>query len=210
MVRRIDALQSGALATHDTERELDALNSAVDGGFDIARELIAFAGRSGQTGPVDLNALVTRTRGIIQRMLGPAIRLHLDLAQASPLARAELNHVEWVLLSLVLNGREAMEGRGTLTISTGSMDPQSTDARRVVGDGRWVRLALTDTGHAMRQTSGKPPAELFFSHKGGENDRLGFVNMLVRQMGGWVGSQNLEPFGSHIDIYFPAVGPTRR
>ena len=207
--RRIEALRARFPQDLELERNVAAMNAAIDSGFDATRELIAFARRSGDTGRVDTNGLVHQTRGVIERMLGPGVRVYVDLSPSRPVARAGAMQLEWVLLSLVVLGRNATAGRGALTIGTVTVDETSTELPGRPASGNWVLLTVSDTGLGMHQGLQPPLDESHAPVDFGTDISLDDVRRVVRRLGGSVHAQDIKPYGTHVHVYVPSIHPVR-
>src|SRR5262249_39441342 len=138
-------------ASVDAEVAFAELDGAIESGFAVSRELLAL-GRSpdAQRSIIDVNELVMQAQGVMRRMLGTSIELSLDLHAIDPIVEAEVVHVEWLLLNLIANARDAMPSGGVLTIETASVErapTMLTEAHAMPG--RYVHVNVTDTGHSM-------------------------------------------------------------
>lgn len=207
--RRIEALRARFALDRQLEREFSAVNAAIDDGFDAARELVAFARRSGDTGRVDANGLVHQTRGIIERMLGPGVRVYVDLSPSRPVVRGDVAVIEWVLLSLIVLGRNATGGRGAITVSTSRVDAASPDLPGRPLDGNWVLLTVSDTGLGMHQRLPAPLDESYTPVDFGTDISLEDIRKVVRKAGGSVHAQEIKPYGTHVHVYLPSIGAIR-
>src|SRR4029077_140986 len=101
-------------------------------------------------GVVDLNELVAQARGVITRIIGQDTGLSLRLMARLPFVRADAVELEWLLLNVAANARDAMPEGGVLTLETTTVDAWSQDVTTGTPRPRqYVRLAVTDTGHGM-------------------------------------------------------------
>ena len=103
--------------------ETDRLNRVVGSFLDYARP------HAGNPVPVDVNAAVRRTVQILSSQQAEGVDLRLELADAVPRARIDPEKLRQVLLNLVQNAIQAMNGSGRVTVTT--------HVRRS-GRGRWV------------------------------------------------------------------------
>src|SRR5262245_21321706 len=101
------------------EDEFQELDDALDSAFAASRELLTLGqAQRTKSGVIDVNDVVARAHPLLRRMLGPAIKVSLDLRATGAMAEVEEVHLEWLLLNLVANARDAMPGGGTLRIET--------------------------------------------------------------------------------------------
>ncbi|WP_376091906.1 ATP-binding protein [Roseomonas sp. CCTCC AB2023176] len=159
-------------------------------GAALAARLLAVARRQVLAPKViELDPAVSGTVSLLRSMLGPGIAL--DLSPGAPGRRIRVDPVQFdqVLLNLAVNARDAMAGRGTVTIRTGHKvalreEPGTPDP---LPPGRWTILTVSDTGPGIAPADLARVVEPFFSTKagaGGTGLGLATVHGIVRQSGG--------------------------
>lgn len=165
----------------------------------IARGLLSFARPSpGERGPVDLNQVVEETLLLVERQMAKkGMQFVTMLDPAIPPIRGDANALQQVVLNLVTNAREAMDGAGEVRIET-ALEP---------GRPGWVRLVVGDTG------TGIPPEDLpkifdpFFTTKPeGTGLGLSVSHGIVRDHGGTAEVQSEPGKGTTFILSFPALG----
>jgi two-component system sensor histidine kinase HydH len=116
--------------------EVDRLNRVVSSFLDYARP------SEGSPEPTDVNAVVRRTHQLLQHDLEEGLETRLGLAEDLPRVRIDAERLRQVLLNLIGNAVQAMEGDGQLTLRT------KTRVRTPEGamGKRWVEVSVTDTG----------------------------------------------------------------
>ena len=191
----------------DVEQDFAAFETAIDNAFYLSRELIALgAPKAGEPGVLDVNDLLRHVRGMLERVLGPRVRLVYDLSATSPTVRAEAVQLEWMLLNLAVNGRDAMADGGTLTIETTSIDTAQKDVRAMARYQSYVRLTVRDTGGGMIPDVQMRMFEPFFTTKpGGTGLGLTAVAITNRLLNGSLHVRSNEPHGTEVNIYLPVV-----
>ena len=175
----------------------------------LTRQLLAFSRRQMmETKPVNLNRLIENLQKMLQRLLGEDVNLMTDLAPNLDRVRVDPGQIEQVLLNLAVNARDAMPHGGRLTISTYSLVFLKEDTLLVpeARHGRFVCLAMSDTGIGMSREVIDHIFEPFYSTKGpGKGTGLGLsvVYGIVRQHDGMVHVYSQLGEGTTFRIYLP-------
>lgn len=157
---------------------------------------------------VDLNEVIGAMTPLLTRMLGPGIRLAVNLASDLGTVRAYPGQIRQIVVNLVVNARDAMPGGGTLTIATSNTYPESMLPGSYIGRGMGaqVLLSVMDTGVGMSAETKARLFEPFFTTKGGGTAQglgLTTVHGIVKQCGGYVWVQSAEGQGTTTRVYLP-------
>lgn len=111
--------------------------------------------------PVDANLLVEETAPLLTKLVGERVNLDVDLQPGLPLVRADPVQLEQVLLNLVTNARDAIDGDGTIRIGTATR-----------GDSA-VEFTVEDDGRGMDEATLERATEAFFSTGSGSSRGAG-------------------------------------
>jgi PAS domain S-box-containing protein len=112
--------------------------------------------------------------------------------------RADFNQLQQLFLNLVINARDAMDGKGMLSVRA----RRNSTGRRVVVD-------VSDNGCGIAPENVDKIFEPFFSTKGQRGNGLGLaaVRSIVEQHKGSISVQSTPGEGSTFSISLPAVNP---
>jgi signal transduction histidine kinase len=212
MAKSLESIRTRLGPNNCFERDLAELDGAIDGAYDLCRELIAFSESRGlEPGVVDVSELVSESRSMLERMLGPNIILSFNLTATLSNVAASVVPLQCVLLSLAANARDAMPDGGTLTIETRSIEVNEDQRAGSKRSQRYVRLTVSDTGGGMSAEVQTRALEPFFTTR---QDRTGLgltsVMMTVRRLGGFVQLESCPGSGTRVHLYLPLLNPLQR
>ena len=198
------------MPTEDARRkDVEQIRKAADRGAILTRQLLAF-GRPQSLEPraIELNSVVTNMEGLIQRLVGADIMLVTQLRSGLGEVKVDPGQVEQVLVNLVLNARDAMPAGGTLTIETGERLISGSTRGRSVKPGRYLVLAVSDSGSGMDGDTLSHVFEPFFTAQApGSRAGLGLsiVYGIVKQNGGVVRVSSEPGQGTTVKVFLPRV-----
>jgi two-component system, cell cycle sensor histidine kinase and response regulator CckA len=159
---------------------------------------------------IDLNSIVLGLEKLLGRLLGENIEMVTRCAANVANVKADPAQVEQVLMNLVVNARDAMPKGGRLTVETANVSLDSTYARDhvAVKPGRYVMLAVSDTGVGMSPETVAHIFEPFYTTKeSGQGTGLGLSTVygIVKQSGGYIWVYSEPGKGSTFKVYLPHV-----
>jgi two-component system cell cycle sensor histidine kinase/response regulator CckA len=199
----VDSLGGRTLAVDRADRDFAELNEAIDSAFHLSRELLTLVGRHQAPDPVvlDVHELIRRFRGMLGRIVGERIRLSMDLEAVGALVEATAVQVEWILLNLAANGRDAMPAGGVLHIHTVTIDRWTGTYDAPI---RYLRLTVRDDGAGIAKEARPRLFEPFFTTRDlGTGLGLTSVAVTVRALRGWLYVDGPEDAGTTIHVLLP-------
>jgi two-component system NtrC family sensor kinase len=163
----------------------------------IVSDLLSFSRKSKrETGPANLNDIVRSTVALVAHKVAlDRVRLETDLAPDLPPILCDASQIEQVVTNLVLNGAEAVEREGRVTIAT-----------EASGDRRSVLLRVSDTGGGIREEDLSRIFDPFFTTKeDGKGVGLGLavVYGIVEAHGGEISVDTTEGGGTTFRVRLP-------
>ena len=187
---------------------LTEVQRAGESAASLTRQLLAFS-RKQLIEPtvVNVNALIAGMERMLRRIIGEDVSLDARLASAVGNVRADASQLEQVIVNLAVNAREAMPGGGRLVIETADVEvgEDICQANPTARPGRFVRLAVTDSGAGMTADEQAKAFEPFYTTKTqGTGLGLTMVYGAVTQHGGFVGLRSDVGRGTTVEVFLPA------
>ena len=172
----------------------------------LTRRLLSFA-RSEPLLPerVESAALVGGMSELLDRTLGERIEVRTVLDGDAWPVFVDSHQLENAILNLAVNGRDAMDGEGQLTIAT-SNEVMTANAVGDIQPGEYLRISVSDNGSGMTQEVIDRAFEPFFTTKEvGKGTGLGLSQIFgfAHQSGGEVGIESTLGKGTTVSIYLP-------
>ena len=192
-------------------RLLDGAMEGARRGATLTQRLLAFARKQElKAQATDVRSLVEDMIGLIDRSVGPMVRIELHAEDNMPVVDVDPNQLEMALLNLAVNARDAMITGGVLTIGL-SEQIVEVDDQLGVRPGRYVVLSVRDTGEGMDAETLARAVEPFFSTKGvGKGTGLGLsmVFGLAQQSGGALRLESAPSSGTTARLWLPVASET--
>src|SRR5688572_25355384 len=143
----------------------------------IIRQMLGFARRSGEVDWVDVNQLIEETLVLLEKKMRQLrIRVNRDFDATLPKIRARADQLRQVILNLIINAQQAIQGGGEINIPTSRYEQALQPS---------ILIQLTDTGVGIHEDDRNRIFEPFFSSgKKGTGLGLWVTQDIVRQHGG--------------------------
>jgi two-component system, cell cycle sensor histidine kinase and response regulator CckA len=178
-------------------------------GRTLAHQLLAFGrGGAGQAETIHVPDLLNDVQQLLSRTLGEHIRLDVAIEDDVWAVRAERGPMEQVLVNLAANARDAMPSGGVLSIHAANATGEAGELADAVPAGRFVRLAVGDTGAGMDPSTQSRAFEAFFTTKPtAAGLGLATAESIIRGIGGRIALESRPRIGTTITLYLPAAAP---
>jgi PAS domain S-box-containing protein len=196
---------------HPGRGRVDQIVWAAERAGGLTKQLLAFS-RLQVLEPrvIRLDSVMADARQMLERIIGEDVELVVAMPESLGSVRADPGQMVQVLLNLAVNARDAMPRGGRLTLECADTE---LDERYAVGHppivaGRYVMMAVSDTGHGMDAETQRRVFEPFFTTKPeGHGTGLGLSTVygIVKQSGGFVWVYSEVGIGTTFKVYLPRV-----
>ncbi|MBK8012699.1 MAG: response regulator [Deltaproteobacteria bacterium] len=195
------------LADQDVRDTLKDIEAASRLAAELTQQLLSFARRgSYEEAPVDFSQLTRSALGVIARTFGPEITVsaHVEDGQFVIGDRSQLHQV---LMNLMINARDSLQGRGNIGISLRGATAEAIDPSGPLR-GACTVLAIHDSGPGLDQEAQRRVFEPFFTTRTlGQGTGLGLATVygLIRNHGGEISVESAIGKGSTFRVLLPAT-----
>lgn len=190
----------------DVLRHVDSASEGATRAAALTRRLLAFARETAiNPEPIDAASLFAGLSDLLDRTLGDGVTLVFDDRSLGWCARVDRVQLENTLVNLAVNARDAMDGRGTLTI-TATTRTLDTDSRHDCAAGEYLALSVADNGRGMSDAVLERAFEPFFTTKPvGKGTGLGLSQIFsfAKQVGGDVAIASQLNKGTTVTLLLP-------
>nr|MBF0221724.1 HAMP domain-containing protein [Desulfobulbaceae bacterium] len=174
------ALLRNYIAPDDKKQAI--INTIETAGFraaDLIKQLLAFARhKSIEKKAVDINQCVNNVYELIKHSISKTITTNISLSRSVSCVIGDHTQLEQVVMNLSINARDALQDKGTISISTEqvTVDEQSCTNHPDARPGDYIKLEISDTGAGIDDDVLPRIFEPFFTTKGvGEGTGLGLA-----------------------------------
>jgi PAS domain S-box-containing protein len=197
--------------TADSSLYIDNIKKATERGAMLTKQLLAFSRTSAiQPRVLDLNERLKDISKLLRPLMGDDVEILVVSKSPSALVEADPGQLDQIVVNLAVNARDAMPRGGKLILETGAVrfDEAFADEHQAMPAGKYVQLAVSDTGIGMDEATMSRIFEPFFTTKEvGKGTGLGLATVygIVKQSAGHILVYSEPGHGTTFKIYLPSA-----
>jgi PAS domain S-box-containing protein len=193
------------------QQYVDNIKKAIDRGSALTRQLLTFS-RTSALKPriLDLNERLKDVSKLLRPLMGDDVEILVVSKSTAPMVEADPGQIDQIVLNLAVNARDAMPRGGKFILKTRSetLDAAFAEQHPEVPPGKYVLLAVSDTGTGMDEATVSHIFEPFFTTKEvGKGTGLGLATVygIVKQNAGHILVYSDPGHGTTFKIYLPSA-----
>ena len=207
-----DFLRRRELPEERRRRYIDAISETVERASKLTGQLLAFARRQPLKPQVfNVGTQVEAVAQLVRPLVGGRIRIDVEISDSNCFAIADIAQFETALINLAVNGRDAMDGEGRLTVAVRKAHAIPPLRAQPPRNGEFVAVTVADTGAGIAPELLETIFEPFFTTKEvGKGTGLGLSQAFgfAKQSDGDIEVASAPGHGATFTIYLPqAVAP---
>jgi two-component system cell cycle sensor histidine kinase/response regulator CckA len=192
-------------------RRIASIELAAQRAGALTRQMLAYSGRGKfMVEPIDLSQEAAELQQLLAGALPEGVEIRLGLAQGLPPIEGDASQVRQIVMNLITNAAEALEGGGVVFVRTGLVhaDRATLDGFRFADEllpGDYVFVRVSDEGIGMDAETAARIFDPFFTTKfTGRGLGLAAVVGIVRGHGAGLKVESEPGVGSTFTVLFPA------
>jgi signal transduction histidine kinase len=190
-------------------RDIAEIRHAGERARDLVEQILAFGRRrDSRRKPVPVRDLVTEATSLLRVSLPTGIDLVARDVSSNAVVFGEPGQLQQVILNLCNNAAQAMEGSGRIELDAEQCEiaRAQTLSHGNLAPGRYVRLAVADSGRGMDEATLSRIFEPFFTTRlTGNGLGLATVREIVREHGGVMNVCSAPRAGSRFEAWLPCA-----
>ena len=198
----------------NVRHSLNAVMSASEQAAGLTKSLLTFAGKTNtETNPVNMQRLLRSSLDMVRGALPAAVQVHLDLTDDPVWCNLDAGQMNQVLINLLMNARDALEGGGNVFISLRKATQPEQPKLAADPSAHVAIIRISDDGIGMDPVSLARAFEPFYTTKArGEGTGLGLsiAHSIVTSHHGKISVDSNVGYGTAFEIHLPTCIPTRQ
>ncbi|TCS39315.1 PAS domain S-box-containing protein [Paucimonas lemoignei] len=187
---------------------LESMRRAAMRGATLTQQLLTFARQQPlKQEKCNINRIIESFESVLRRAGKTSVGFNMKLESNLPPVLIDAAQLEAALLNLVVNASDATPDGGTITLETSTVELEDNEVK-LLPAGKYVRVAVQDTGAGMPPDVAARAIEPFFTTKPvGKGTGLGLSQVfgLVQQSGGDLQIDSAIGKGTTVSFFLPVI-----
>jgi len=195
----------------ESSQYVENIRKSIERGSSLTRQLLTFS-RSSVIQPrvLDLNERLKDVSKLLRPLMGDDVEILIVSKAPAAVVEADPTQLDQIVLNLAVNARDAMPRGGKFILETRAenFDDTFTEQHQNMSPGKYVLLAVSDTGSGMDEATVSRIFEPFFTTKEmGKGTGLGLATVygIVKQSSGHILVYSEPGHGTTFKIYLPSA-----
>jgi signal transduction histidine kinase len=199
-----------AEAGSDLYKQLETIIALSQKGGELVKQLHIFSKKmSTEMREIDFNWFLRDTIHFLKRIVEETIEIQFDLNEGPLQVRCDTGQFTQVIMNLILNARDAMHGKGMITIKTEkSLMPDMETPVSGVPQEYYLCLSVSDTGEGIEAVDIRKIFAPYFTTKElgrGTGLGLSIVFSIIKTHGGEIKVFSDKGHGTTFKVYLPLL-----
>jgi len=190
---------------------VENIRKATERGTSLTKQMLAFSRTSAiQPQILDLNHRLREISKLLRPLLGDDVEILIVPRSPAAIIEADPGQLDQIVVNLAVNARDAMPSGGKFILETGAVkfDDPFAAQQQAMAAGKYILLAVSDTGNGMDEATLSRIFEPFFTTKeAGKGTGLGLSTVygIVKQSAGHILVYSEPGRGTTFKIYLPSA-----
>ena len=190
---------------------IENIRKATERGSSLTRQLLAFSRTPAiQPRVLDLNERLKDIGKLLRPLMGDDVEVLIVSKSPSAVVEADPGQLDQIVINLAVNARDAMPRGGKFILETRAarFDEAFAEQHQAMAAGKYVLLAVSDTGDGMDEATVSRVFEPSFTTKeAGKGTGLGLATVygIVKQSAGHILVYSEPGHGTTFKIYLPSA-----
>ena len=203
----VDLLGRPGLPDEKRQRYMASIKETAERAAKLTNQLLAFARRQPLSAePFDVVERLRVNEDVLRTVSGSRIAIDFDIRCQPCVIDADPTQFDTAILNMAVNARDAMDGEGCLTILVEERDGIPANRGHAAVEGRFISVAVSDTGGGINEDDLPRVFEPFFTTKDvGKGTGLGLSQVFgfAKQSGGDIAIESADGTGATFTLYLP-------
>lgn len=175
----------------------------------LTKQLLTFGKKDiNEVKNTDINLIILNMENFWRRLVGESIKFEINLSSSKLLASVDIAKTEQIILNLIVNAKEAINGVGNIILETNYVKIQKIEKTtyETILPGNYVEIIIKDSGCGIDNSIMDKIFEPFFTTKSkGTGLGLSIVFGIVKQFEGHLIIESQVNIGTLVRVLFPNV-----